>query len=283
MSFWESVRLRWSVANTMVCVGLDPDLDRIRRTLLAAGDPAADANAEDALYAFNRRIVDATADLAAVFKPQIAHYAACGEEGLRALERTITYIHNRHPEVPVILDAKRGDIGSTAERYALEVFEHFGADAVTVNPYLGGDSLEPFLAWKDRGVFVLCRTSNPSARDLQDLPVCTDGRPLYQEVARLAAEEWNSHGNLALVMGATYPDDLRAVRAIVGDMPFLVPGVGAQGGDVNAAVANGKDSAGTGLLVNSSRGILYASMGADFEAAARNAAQALRDAINAAR
>jgi len=283
MSFWESIRLRWSVANTMVCVGLDPDLERIRRILLAAGDPAADASAEDALYAFNRRIIDATADLAAVFKPQIAHYAACGEEGLRALKRTITYIHTRRPEVPVILDAKRGDIGSTAERYAQEVFEHFEADAVTVNPYLGGDSLEPFLAWEDRGVFVLCRTSNPSARVLLDIPVCTDGRPLYQEVARLAAEQWNSRGNLGLVMGATYPDDLRAVRAIAGDMPFLVPGVGAQGGDVNAAVANGKDSAGTGLLVNSSRGILYASMGADFEAAARNAAQALRDAINAAR
>ena len=176
MSFWESVRLRWSVANTMVCVGLDPDLDRIRRTLLAAGDPAADANAEDALYAFNRRIVDATADLAAVFKPQIAHYAACGEEGLRALERTITYIHNRHPEVPVILDAKRGDIGSTAERYALEVFEHFGADAVTVNPYLGA-TLGAVPGMEGSGRLRPLPHLEPERARPARPPVCTDGRP----------------------------------------------------------------------------------------------------------
>ena len=281
MSFWDKVRRRWDAADSLVGAGLDPDLGRIQRALSAAGDPAAAPG--DALFAFNRQIVDATADLAAVFKPQIAHYAALGEEGLRALLRTIAFIHERCPDVPVLLDAKRNDIGSTAQRYAQEVFDVIGADAVTVSPYLGGDSLEPFLEREDRGVIVLCRTSNPGARDLQDLPVGTDGRPLYEVVARMAAERWNSRGNLGLVVGATYPDELRAVRQVVGDVPFLVPGVGAQGGDVAAAVTSGRDSRGAGLLVNSSRGILYASPGADFAAAARQAAQDLRDAINACR
>ncbi|MDH7571443.1 MAG: orotidine-5'-phosphate decarboxylase, partial [Armatimonadota bacterium] len=203
--------------------------------------------------------------------------------GLCALRETIDYLHAHYPQVPVILDAKRNDIGSTAERYAVEVFDRFGADAVTVSPYLGGDSLEPFLERADRGVFVLCRTSNPGARDLQDLPVGADGKPLYQVVAQLAAARWNTRGNLGLVMGATYPEELREVRALVGDLPFLVPGVGAQGGDVHAAVQAGRDRRGVGLLVNSSRGILYASAGPDFAAAARRAALELRDAINAAR
>jgi len=283
MSFWQKVHGRWAEADTLVCVGLDPDLGRIRKALSAAGEPASGGSVEDALFAFNQRIVEATADLAAVFKPQIAHYAAEGEEGLRALRRTIEFIHQRFPDVPVILDAKRNDIGSTAERYAREVFDVFGADAVTVSAYLGGDSLAPFLEREDRGVFVLCRTSNPGARDLQDLPVGPEVRPLYESVARLAAERWNTRGNLGLVMGATYPEELAAVRRIVGDMPFLVPGVGAQGGDVAAAVANGQDSRGAGLLVNSSRGILYASSGADFAEAARRATQELRHAINACR
>lgn len=281
MAFWERVRVRWAEANTLVCVGLDPDYGRIARALEASGIPPADP--ETAIATFNRAIVDATADLAAAFKPQIAHYAAHGEGGLRALSTTIRYIHERHPEVPVILDAKRNDIGSTAERYAVEVFDVFGADAVTVSPYLGGDSLEPFLARAERGVFILCRTSNPGARDLQDLPVGRDGRPLYQVVAQLAAQQWNARGNVGLVVGATYPDELKAVREVAGDIPFLVPGVGAQGGDVAAAVTLGQDSRGSGVLVNSSRGILYASTGADYAEAARRAAQELRDAINACR
>ncbi|MBI3948811.1 MAG: orotidine-5'-phosphate decarboxylase [Armatimonadetes bacterium] len=280
MSFREKVQRRWMEADTLVCVGLDPDLERITRALSAAGDRAASGSLGEALFTFNRRIIEATADLAAVFKPQIAHYAACGEEGLRALRHTIRWVHEHHPDVPVILDAKRNDIGSTAERYAVEVFDRYGADAVTVSPYLGGDSLAPFLERADRSVFVLCRTSNPGARDLQDLPVAPEGTPLYQVVARLAAGEWNTHGNVGLVMGATYPEELRAVRDLVGDMPFLVPGVGAQGGDVAAAVRSGQDSRGAGLLINSSRGILYASAGADFAEAARRAAGELREAIN---
>jgi orotidine-5'-phosphate decarboxylase len=186
-----------------------------------------------------------------------------------------------HPGVPVILDAKRGDIGSTAQNYAIEAFDRYGADAVTVNPYLGRDSLQPFLDRADKGVIVLCRTSNPGAGDLQDLVV--DGRPLYQHVAAKVAQDWNANGNCLLVVGATWPQQLREVRAIVGDVPFLVPGVGAQGGDVEAVVKNGRTADGTGLLVSSSRAILYASGGDDFADAARAAATALRDAINASR
>jgi orotidine-5'-phosphate decarboxylase len=181
----------------------------------------------------------------------------------------------------VILDSKRGDVGNTAERYAIEAFERYGADAVTVNPYLGGDSLEPFLKHADKGVIILCRTSNPGARDLQDLDV--SGRKLYHVVAELAAREWNARGNCLLVVGATYPRELAEVREIVGTMPFLVPGVGAQGGDVAAAVSSGQTADGTGLIISSSRGILYAGADDDFTAAARSAAQALREQINASR
>jgi len=213
------------------------------------------------------------------YKPQFAHYAAYEAED--QLERTIEYIHRAHPDVPVILDAKRGDIGNTAERYAIEAFERYGADALTVNPYLGGDSLEPFLRHAERGVLILCRTSNPGASDLQDLPV--GGRPLYQVVAELAARRWNSRGNCLLVVGATYPRELAAVRALVGDMPLLVPGVGAQGGDVEQVVTSGCTRSGTGLIISSSRAILYASAGEDFAEAARIATARLRGEINASR
>ena len=182
--------------------------------------------------------------------------------------------------MPVILDAKRGDIGNTAERYALEAFARYGADAVTVNPYLGTDALEPFLEYADKGILVLCRTSNAGGRDLQDLKV--GERPLYQVVAELAAQRWNTRGNCLLVVGATYPQELAAVRALVADMPLLVPGVGAQGGDVAQAVRAGQTAAGTGLLLSSSRAILYGSQGADFANAARAATQALRTRSTAA-
>src|SRR5204862_444549 len=209
--------------------------------------------------------IDATADLVCAYKPQFAHYAACEAED--QLERTIEYIHKTHPGVPVILDAKRGDVGDTAERYAIEAFERYGADAVTVNPYLGSDSLEPFLEYADKGVVILCRTSNPGARDLQDRLV--GSRKLYQVVAELAARRWNSRGNCLLVVGATYPADLAEVRALVGDMALLVPGVGAQRGDVAQVVHNGQTARGTGLIISSSRAILYASSGEDFASAGR--------------
>jgi len=213
------------------------------------------------------------------YKPQFAHYAAYEAED--QLERTIEYIHRTYPGLPVILDAKRGDVGNTAERYAIEAFERYAADAVTVNPYLGGDALEPFLKRADKGVIVLCRTSNPGATDLQDLE--SGGRKLYQVVAQLAATRWNTRGNCLLLVGATYPRELAEVRELVGDMALLVPGVGAQGGDVAQVVRNGRTRHGSGLIISSSRAILYASAGADFAGAARAAAQALRTQINSNR
>jgi len=262
----------WQRNDSLVCVGLDPEPTKFPAHL--RGDP-------DAVFAFCRAIVDATADLACCFKPQIAHFAALHAED--ALERLIAHIHTAHPDVPVILDAKRGDIGSTAQHYASEAFDRYGADAVTVNPYLGRDSVQPFLDRADKGVIVLCRTSNPGARDLQDLIVSDEiggGRPLYRHVAQLVAHEWNANSNCALVVGATYPDELREVRDIVGDMTILVPGVGAQGGDVAAVLRNGKNAQGAGLIISSSRAILYASDSADFADAARHEAQKLRDEIN---
>ena len=268
--FIEQLTRAWERSDSLACVGLDPEIERFPRDI--AAEPAA-------IFQFNRAIIDATADLVCAYKPQFAHYAAYEAED--QLERTIEYIHQTHPGVPVILDAKRGDVGHTAERYAIEAFERYGADAVTVNPYLGGDALEPFLRHADKGVVILCRTSNPGARDLQD---CVIGpRKLYQVVAELAAQRWNSRGNCLLVVGATYPHELAEVRALVGDMPLLVPGVGAQGGDVAQAVQNGQTAQGTGLIVSSSRGILYASAGEDFASAARAATQQLRDRINSSR
>jgi orotidine-5'-phosphate decarboxylase len=267
MTFIKKLNETWQRNDSLVCVGLDPEPSRFPEHL--RGQP-------DAIFEFCRAIVDATADLVCCFKPQIAHFAAHRAEG--ALEQLIAHIHTAHPGVPVILDAKRGDIGSTAQFYAEEAFERYGADAVTVNPYLGRDALEPFLARAEKGVVILCRTSNAGARDLQDLDV--GGQTLYQHVARKVASEWNANGNCLLVVGATYPSELSEVRAIVGDIPVLVPGVGAQGGDIEAVVRHGATSAGTGLLVSSSRGILYAGKGADFADAARSATRDLRETIN---
>ncbi|MBS3958395.1 MAG: orotidine-5'-phosphate decarboxylase [Xanthomonadaceae bacterium] len=273
MTFNSALKRRWAASGSLLCVGLDPEPGRYPSPL--ADDP-------DRAFAFCRAIVDATAPYACAFKPQIAHFAAQGAEG--ALERLIAHIHAAHPGIPVILDAKRGDIGSTARHYAAEAFERFHADAVTVNPYLGGDSLAPYLERADRGVVVLCRTSNPGAADLQDLPVAgSDGsiRPLYQRVAEKAARDWNGHGNLALVVGATWPEQLGEVRAIVGgDVPLLVPGIGAQGGDLEAVLKHGLNAERSGLIISSSRAILHAGSGNDFAEAAARAARETRDAIN---
>jgi orotidine-5'-phosphate decarboxylase len=268
--FVARLRAAWDEQDSLACVGLDPLIERLPAHIAAHASP---------IFHFNKAIIDATADLVCAYKPQFAHYAACGAED--QLERTIEYIHRAYPGIPVILDAKRGDVGSTAERYAIEAFERYGADAVTVNPYLGGDSLEPFLRFADKGVLVVCRTSNPGARDLQDLDV--GGRKLFAVVAELAATRWNSRGNCLLVVGATYPQELAQIRAITGDMPFLLPGVGAQGADIGAAVAAGQSADGRGLIVSSSRAVIHASSGVDFAAAARAATLLLRDEINAAR
>ena len=272
MDFLKALKNRWSESNSLVCVGLDPEPTKFPTHL--RDDP-------DAVFTFCRAIVDATAEFVCCFKPQIAHFAALGAED--ALQRLIAHIHSAHPDVPVILDAKRGDIGSTAHHYATEAFDRYAADAVTVNPYLGHDSLQPFLDRADKGVVILCRTSNPGAGDLQDLIVADDDgndRPLYQHVAEKVARGWNANGNCMLVVGATWPEQLRDVRAVVGEMPLLIPGIGAQGGEVEAVVRNATTADGTGVVISSSRAILYASNGVDFADAARNAAKSLRDEIN---
>lgn len=268
-SFTALLRQAWTRRDSMLCVGLDPDLSR-----LPEGIERTPAGVE----AFCRQIVDATGDLVCAFKPQIAYFAAIGAE--RELERLCTHIRDSHPDVPLILDAKRGDIGDTAALYAREAFERYGAHAVTVNPYLGTDSLEPFLSHAGRGVIVLCRTSNAGSGEFQSGLV--EGAPLYERVARTATDVWARRGEVALVVGATYPDELARVRSIVGDMALLVPGIGAQGGDVAAVVRAGRDSSGYGLIVNSSRAVLYADSGTGFATAARAVASATRDAIRAA-
>jgi orotidine-5'-phosphate decarboxylase len=235
------------------------------------------SNGPQAALDFCRRIVDAVADVVCAFKPQHAHFAALAAEA--ELAALIAHIHERHPGVPVILDAKRGDVGTTAERYAVEAFERYGADAVTVNPYLGPESLQPFLRRADRGTLVLCRTSNPESAWLQDFPA---EDPAYLRIARAAAT-WNAAGNVLLVAGATYPDELRRIRSVVGEMTLLVPGVGTQGGEVDAVVRAGLNKTGVGLIINASRSVLYASSGDDFADAARAAALRLRDEINAVR
>ncbi|HRK56596.1 MAG TPA: orotidine-5'-phosphate decarboxylase [Burkholderiaceae bacterium] len=270
--FLSKLQQRWSQAHSLLCIGLDPDPTRF---------PAALRDRDDALFAFCKDIIDATADLVCAFKPQIAYFAACRAED--QLEALIAHIHHHHPSIPVILDAKRGDIGATSEQYAREAFERYGADAVTVQPYQGMDAIEPYLAYGDRGVFVLCRTSNAGGDALQMLPIGADGERLFEHLARLAANEWNRNGQLGLVVGATYPAELARVRALVGPMPLLVPGIGAQGGDIQATVQAGQTKLGTGMIINSSRAILYASQDDDFAQAARHIAQQTRDQINAYR
>ncbi len=257
-------------------LGLDPDLGRIPQSVAPAAAPA------ERVIEFNRRIVEATADLAAAYKPNAAFYEALGEDGFHVLEETVATIRQRAPQAAVILDAKRADIGSTNAGYVTAAFDQLGADAITVHPYLGGKALSPFLEREDKLVFVLARTSNPGAGELQDLED-RDGVPLYRHVARAVAGDWNAAGNCGLVVGATYPEEMRAIRAdIPTSMPILIPGVGAQGGDVAATVAANVDVGSRAFLIAASRSIIYASDGADFADAARSAAQALDTEIRAA-
>ncbi|MBN1855967.1 MAG: orotidine-5'-phosphate decarboxylase [Dehalococcoidia bacterium] len=260
MGFKRKLREAVALNNSLLCVGLDPDPE-----LMPAGLSIAQ---------FNREIIDATKDLVCAYKPNLAFFEAEGIEGLRALEETRSYIPSH---IPVIGDAKRGDIGNTANKYAYALFESFGFDAATVNPYLGLDSVAPFFNYCDKGVFLLCRTSNPSARDFQDLVV--DGQPLYEHVA-MKAIEWNLYGNIGLVVGATYPEELSRLRELCPTMPFLIPGIGHQGGDLPEVVRRGTDKFGMQAVINSSRAVLYASAGSDFAAAARSIATISRDEIN---
>jgi orotidine-5'-phosphate decarboxylase len=268
MTFAERLAQAQHTSGSLVCVGLDPDPAKLPQDLAGNASP---------LYTFNRRVIDATCGLAAAYKPQIAFYSAAGAED--ELAASIRYIRERAPNALVVLDAKRGDIGNTAEAYAREAFDRYGADAVTVNPYMGGDSVQPFLTRPDRGAVLLCRTSNPGAKDFQDLSL--DGLPLYRHVARHAAQHWNRHRNLMLVVGATVPREMAELRAAHPHLPFLVPGIGAQGGDLKATLAAGLDAQGFGLLIAASRSIIYA--GGGTEAAIHAAAAKLHAEINAER
>ena len=263
---------------SLLCVGLDPDPAKFPKQF--RGDASR-------IYDFCATIVEATADLVIAFKPQIAYFAAHRAED--QLERLVAHMKRVAPQVPVILDAKRGDIGSTAEQYAIEAFERYGADAVTLSPFMGFDSVQPYLKYHGKGAFLLCRTSNPGGDDLQNQRLASvDGAPLlYEHIARLAQGPWNTNGELGLVVGATYPAEIERVRALAPTLPLLIPGVGAQGGDAAATVRAGLrrdvDGATTGaVVVNSSRAILYASQGGDFAAAARQEALRTRELLAAA-
>ena len=272
MNFISQLQTAWQDNNSLLCVGLDPAPEKLPLHL-------RERPIEQAFTEFCIAIIDATAAYACAFKPQIAYFAAHRAEA--ALETIIQYSRTHYPHIPVILDAKRGDIGSTAEQYAIEAFERYRADAVTVNPYMGFDSVQPYLAYPDKGVIILCRTSNAGGSDLQILQV--GNTPLYQVVAHKVAHEWNTSGQCALVVGATFPNEIKEVRDIVGDMPLLIPGIGAQGGDLAATMQAGQTSMGTGVMINSSRAIIYASTGEDFAQVAAQVARETQQAINALR
>lgn len=271
-NFQDRLNNSWQRSDSMLCVGLDPDVGRM---------PSGYGNSAAEIERFCIEIVKATAQYACAFKPQIAYFAANRAEG--ALENLIGSIRELAPHATIILDAKRGDIGATAKQYAIEAFERYNADSVTLSPYMGHDSVQPYHAYPDRGLFLLCRTSNPGGNDLQFIQTPAQ-RPLYQDVATMATGPvWNPHGQVGLVVGATYPDEIRAVRQLVGHAPLLVPGVGAQGGDLEATVRNGLCGHGWGLLINSSRAILYAGSGADFAQHAQAEARKTCDAIRIAK
>ena len=283
MNFTDQLQAAERRADSMLCVGLDPEPARF---------PGAWAGDASRIFDFCAAIVDATHDLAIAFKPQIAYFAAHRAEA--QLERLIAHIHQVAPAVPVILDAKRGDIGATAVQYAVEAFERYLADAVTLSPFMGFDSLEPWLKYDGKGLILLCRTSNPGGSDLQAQRLIgkhsqdgQPGMPLFEHIAALAAGPWNRSGQLGLVVGATFPAEIERVRMLAPTLPLLIPGVGAQGGDAAATVragwraVNGQTTA--PIIVNSSRAVLYASAGPDFAAAARQVALATRDSLNAAR
>ena len=266
-AFVQRIQRACESKRSLLCVGLDPDPQLM---------PVSD------VFEFNRAIIDATAGMAAAYKPNLAFYEALGMNGLNALERTVTHIRDFSADSLIIGDAKRGDIGPSARAYAHSMFRVWGFDAVTVNAWGGSDSIAPFLEDAERGVFVWCRGSNPGSGDFQDLEVKTSeaSAPLYVQMAR-SCLHWNEHGNVGLVVGATVPEQLATVRKLCGGMPFLVPGVGAQGGELAAAVRAGVNADGRLALINSSRGIIYASRGLDFASAAEQAASQLKDAMNA--
>lgn len=269
MNFYDKLRTRIDKQNSLLCVGLDSDIKKIPEHLKTEQFPQ---------FAFNKAIIDATHEYVCVYKPNSAYYEAYGSEGIRALKMTCDYLHDSYSDIVIILDAKRGDIGNTNEGYVTYAFDYLKSDAITLHPFLGKESLAPFLERKDKGCIILCRTSNPGAGEFQDLQ--SDNTPLYKHVAEHVSKDWNTNDNCALVVGATYPEELKEVRSIVGDMPLLIPGIGAQGGDVEKTVKAGCDSSGSNAIINSSRGIIFASLGSDFAQKAAEEAKNLKNTIN---
>lgn len=276
MTFQEKLDAIVKKNNSLLCVGLDSDIDKVPAHILTLDHPQT---------TFNKGIIDATHDLVCAYKPNTAFYESRGLPGIEALKRTCDYIKEAYPDIPIILDAKRADIGSTNEGYVKFAFDWLGADAITLHPYLGREALKPFLDRKDKGCIILCRTSNPGAGEFQDLTLSSldsgnQNIKLYQYLAESVAKEWNYNGSCGLVVGATYPEELAIVRRIVGDMPILIPGIGAQGGDVEKTVKAGVDNTGKNAIINASRSIIFASSDEDFAQKASEEAQKLRDAIN---
>ncbi len=268
MNFHQKLQRIWQQNNSLVCVGLDPDLEKLPRHL---------GTDNKAILAFNKALIDATADLVCAYKPQIAYYSAVGAEA--ELEQSISHIKNHYSHIPVILDAKRGDIGATAKQYAKEAFERYQADALTVNPYMGFDTLEPYFEYNNKGVIVLCHTSNPGAKQLQELRLSQSGLRLFEYVASEARKLFDQGAQISLVLGATLAEELKTVRAIVGDMPLLVPGLGAQGGDLQATIKNGLGKTNPALILNNSRALIYADSSVNFAQCCRQACTDMRDKI----
>lgn len=274
-NFIKLLKKKWK-QKKFVCVGLDSQYDKLPEIV------KKNVGVTEAIEKFNKEIIDTTHDLVCAYKPNIAFYEAEGTEGLEALIETTSYIHNKYPDIPVILDAKRADIGSTNEGYVKAIFDIVGVDAVTVQPYLGKEAVKPFLEQKDKGLIILCRTSNPGAGEYQDLIVNHSvlGKvPLYQAVAYQVVNDWNKNNNCCLVVGATYPEESAIIRKIAPDLPFLIPGIGKQGGDVEKAIAASKDKRNEGMIINSSRGIIFASQEKDFAQAARKETEKLDSEI----
>lgn len=260
--FLEKLEKKWK-QNKFVCVGLDPVKEKLPISITKKYKTI-----DEQYFQFNKALIDKTYDLVCAYKPQIAHYEEQGIEGWKALEKTINYLHKKYPEIPTIIDAKRADIGTTNASYAKAFFDKLGFDAITVNPYFGKEALKSFLDYKNKGIIILVRTSNPGAGEFQDI-VNKKGEPLYMTVAKNISKNWNLNGNCAIVVGATYPKELAQIRKAVGDIPILIPGIGAQGGDVEKTVSSGKNSKNQGIIIHSSRAIIFASSGADFADVAR--------------
>lgn len=272
MNIIRKLNKRIDKVNSLLCIGLDSEIKKIPTHLQKERYPQ---------FSFNKAIIDATADFACAYKPNSAFYEARGEVGLKELKMTYEYIHAKHPDIVTILDAKRADIGSTNEGYINYIFDYLKSDAVTLHPYLGSEALTPFLKREDKACIILCRTSNPGAGELQDLLV--EKEPLYIHVARIVSKIWNKKRNCMLVVGATYPEEMKRIRLAVGDIPLLVPGIGIQGGDIEKTVKAGLDSKKRGLIINSSRGIIFKSSGKDFAEKAREEAKKIKDEINKVR